>query len=70
MTDRKLRKAMSEALALLKIEVNEEKMKSYLNKYIDDKASENHHDLKHASEEELKTMQLVLVSDSDTEEEE
>ena len=69
-TDKRLKKAMSEALALLKIVVDAEKLKRFLNKYIDDKASENCYDLNHAKKEELERMQIILaVSESDTEEE-
>lgn len=39
-TDKRLKKAMSEALALMKIVVDAEKLKRFLNKYIDDEASE------------------------------
>ena len=70
-TDKKLKKAMSEALALLKIVVDAEKLKRFLNKYIDDEVSENCCDLNHAKKEELEKMQIILsVSESDTEEEE
>lgn len=70
-TDKRLKKAMSEALALLKIVVDAEKLKRFLNKYIDDETSENCCDLNHAKKEELERMQIILsVSESDTEEEE
>ncbi len=69
-TDKRLKKVMSEALALLKIVVDAEKLKRFLNKYIDDEASENCCDLYHAKKEELERMQIILaVSESDTEEE-
>lgn len=70
-SDKRLKKAMSEALALLKIVVDAEKLKRFLNKHIDDEASDNHCDLNHATKEELERIQIILtVSESDTEEEE
>lgn len=59
-SDKKLNKALSEALSLQKIVVDGDKLKKFIKKYIDDEKSENCADIANAKESELKTIQIAI----------
>lgn len=67
-SDKKLKKVMSEALSLQKIVVDADKLKKFFKKHIDEEASENCYDITNATYDELKTIQLTIKQESDEEE--
>lgn len=67
-SDKKLKKIISEALSLQKIVVDADKLKKFLKKYIDEEASENCCEIANATYNELKAIQLTIKQESDEEE--
>lgn len=59
-SDKKLEKALSEALSIQKIVIDGDKLKKFIKKYIDDEKSQNCADIANAKESELKTIGIAI----------
>lgn len=62
-SDKKLEKALSEALSLQRIVIDGDKLKKFIKKYIDDEKSQNCADIANAKESELKTIRIAFRQD-------
>lgn len=62
-TDAQIRKMFDEAVGMLKLIVDPEKLKKLIRKHVDKDRSENCEDLKHAEDKVLKKIEIILKSE-------